>query len=338
MELKPVSEQVVVVFGASSGIGRETAIAFARRGARVLVAARHREGLDTLVDTIRQFGGEAIARTAEASRFEDVNAAADEAVHRFGRLDTWVHAAAASIYAKFEETTPEEFHRIIDVNLLGQAYGAMAALPHIRREGRGALIHITSVEASVAMPMQAAYAASKHGVKGMLDALRRELQAEGVPISVTNIMPAGINTPLFNKARTKMGVKPMPSPPIYEPSTVAQLILYAAEHPVAELYAGGAAKVFAAMQSMAPRLLDAIIARTGIKGQRSDETKSAEAPDNLFRPVEGHDRVSGDFGTRARSFSVYNWLEMHPTSSVALAGSAIGVLGWLATRKVHGKA
>ncbi|HWQ53533.1 MAG TPA: SDR family oxidoreductase [Bryobacteraceae bacterium] len=336
MKLKPIHEQVAVVFGASSGIGRQTAIDFARRGARVVVAARSREGLDSLVKTIHDSGGKAIAKQADAADFEQVRAVAEEAVREFGHLDTWVHAAAISLYARFEDTDPEEFRRVIEVNLVGQAYGARAALPHLRREGRGALIHITSVESVLAMPLQSAYAASKHGAKGMLDALRRELEAEGVPISVTNVMPAGINTPLFNHARTKLGVKPTPMPPIYEASTVSDVILYAAEHPVAEIYAGGAAKAFATLQSAVPRLVDRVVARTAIPGQETDEAKPLGAPDNLYQPVGDH-RVSGDFSAQARQVSVYNWLETHPLGGVILAGTAIGVVGgavgWLATRK-----
>lgn len=332
MQLKPIHEQVMVVFGASSGIGRETAIRFARRGARVVVSARGREGLESLVDTIREFGGEALARPAEAADFEQVRAVADEAVREYGHLDTWVHAAAVNMWASFEQTTPEEFRRIVEVNLLGQAFGAKAALPHLRREGRGALIHITSVEANVALPMQAAYAASKHGVKGMLDALRRELEAEGVPISVTNVLPGSINTPLFNKARTKLGVKPAPMPPVYEPNTVADVILYAAEHPVSEIYAGGSSKGFTVAQSVAPRLVDRYLARKGVGGQQSEELKESGAPDNLFQPVRDN-RVCGDFTTEARDLSVYNWLETHPVGGMVLAGTAIGAVGWLATRR-----
>jgi NAD(P)-dependent dehydrogenase (short-subunit alcohol dehydrogenase family) len=156
---------------------------------------------------------------------------ADRAVAEYGRLDTWVHCAAVSLYATFEETTPEEFARLIEVNLVGRLTGAMAALPHLKREGRGALIHISSVEAKRSFPLQSAYSSSKHGIIGFLDALRMELMREGIPISVTNVMPAGINTPFFNKARTKMGVKPMPAPPIYHPQVVAEVILHAADIP-----------------------------------------------------------------------------------------------------------
>src|SRR5215211_5301452 len=154
MNLKPVERQVVALMGASSGIGRETALRFAEKGAKVVVSARSKEGLDSLVGEIRRAGGEA------------TSVVADTTAERYGRLDTWVHLAAISIFAPFEKTTPAEFRRAIEIDLVGQAYGAMAALPHLKREGRGALVHVTSVVARRAVPLQSAYCAAKHGVDG----------------------------------------------------------------------------------------------------------------------------------------------------------------------------
>src|SRR5215212_8631165 len=146
-QLKPVGEQVVVLMGASSGIGRETALRFARKGAKVVASARGEEGLGSSVEEIRDEGSEALAVPADTSQFEQVKAVAERAVEEYGRLDTWVHLAAVGLFATFEETTPEEFGRVIDVTLLVKVYGAMAGLPHLKREGRGAVIHISSVEA-----------------------------------------------------------------------------------------------------------------------------------------------------------------------------------------------
>lgn len=326
MELKPIEEQVVVVFGASSGIGRETALRFAKRGAKVVASARGQEGLDSLVAEIRAQGGEATAVAAEAADVQQVKAVANRAVEAYGRLDTWVHVAAVSIFAPFEQTTPEEFRRVMEVNLLGQVHGAMAALPHLKREGRGALIHVSSVEAKRSVPLQSAYAASKQGVHGFLEVLRVELQHAGVPISVTEVMPASINTPLFNKARTKLGVKPMPPPPIYQPSVVAETILHAAEHPTREIFAGGAGKALSLAQRISPSLVDAYQVRKGFRSQQTDEPKPADAPDNLFQPLPGYDTVEGDFSDQAKSKSYYDWLEMHPGAGWALAGLTLGAL------------
>ncbi len=332
MQLKPIEQQVVVVVGASSGIGRETALRFAERGAKLVVSARSEQGLHSLVDEIQRAGGEVTAIVADVAEFEQVKAVADRAVQAYGRLDTWVHLASVAMWATFEQTTPAEFKRIVDVNLTGQAYGAMAALPHLRREGRGALIHISSGEAKLSIPLQSAYTASKHGMVGFLNALRLELQHEGVPISVTNVMPAGINTPFFNKARTKLGVKPRPLPPIYQPHLVADAILYAAEHPTRDIIVGGAGKAGIMTQRVSPRLLDAFLLRAAFTLQRTDDPKSEDAPHNLFEPIAGYDRITGDFNEQAKSWSVYTWLATHPNMRRAVVGTALGAVALLAVQ------
>jgi NAD(P)-dependent dehydrogenase (short-subunit alcohol dehydrogenase family) len=310
IRLKPLSEQVVVVMGASSGIGRETARQLGERGARVVVAARDREALETLVAEIAGGGGQARAVPADVSVMDEVQDVADQAVAAFGGLDTWVHASAVALYARFEDTSPEEFRRVLDVDLMGPVHGAKAALPHLRRRGQGAFVCVSSVEARRSFPYHAAYAAAKHGIDGFLEALRVELHQEGVPISVTNVLPGSVNTPLFDKARTKLGVKPMPMPPIYEPRTVAPVILHAAEHPARDLIAGGAAKGLLLTQRLSPRMLDAFFVRFGFRTQRTDEVKDAAAGDNLFQAMPGMGRVEGSFGNGSWSRSAYNSLEL----------------------------
>jgi NAD(P)-dependent dehydrogenase (short-subunit alcohol dehydrogenase family) len=332
MRLKPVEEQVVALMGASSGIGRESALRFARRGAKVVVSARGEEGLVSLVEEIQSEGGEAVYVVADTSEFEQVEAVADRVVEEYGRLDTWVHLAAVGLFATFGQTTPEEFARVIDVNLMGQVYGAMAALPHLKREGRGALIHISSVEAKRSFPFHSAYGASKHGMDGFLEALRVELKHEGWPISVTQVLPGTINTPFFDKGRSKIGVKPVGIPPIYEPETVANVIVYAAENPARDLVSGGAARALILNQRLSPRMLDAILTtRAGFSPQKTDEPRSEDDPDNLYGPIPGHDTARNGF--RAFSHSLYNWLQMHPTvRRGAAAGTALGLMAALRRR------
>src|SRR5215207_3515263 len=333
MWLKPVEEQVVALMGASSGIGRGTALRFANRGAKVVVSARNEKGLNSLVEEIRGKGGQATAISAEVTEFEQVKAVADRAVEVYGRLDTWVHLAAVLLVASFEETTPEEFARVIDVNLMGQVYGAMAALPHMKREGGGALIHVSSMGAKRSIPLQSAYCASKHGIDGFLESLRVELQHEKLPISVTQVMPATINTPFFDKARTKLGVKPVAPPPIYQPGIVADAVLFAAERPARDLVVGGAARAIVMAQQISPRLLDVLLRVRGFEVHYTSEPKPEDAPDNLFEPIDGYNTVEGSFRDRAHPRSLYNWLQLHPTvKRGAVAGMAIGALGALRRR------
>lgn len=215
MHLKPIAQQVVVVVGASSGIGRETALRFASQGAKVVFSARSESALLSLSDEILRLGGDATAVIADVSMFEQVQAIADKAVAIYGRIDTWVHASATAVFSTFDRLTPEEFKRVIDVSLMGQVYGAMVALPHLKREGRGSLIHISSMEGRRSLPFQSAYSSAKHGVEGFLESLRVELAHEGLAINVTSIKPSVINTPFYNKGKTKLGVKPTGIPPYY---------------------------------------------------------------------------------------------------------------------------
>lgn len=326
IQLKPLEEQVMVVFGASSGIGRGTALAFAKQGAKVVVAARNEKALAMLAQEIREEGGEVLAIPADTGDYEAVNRVAEQAFKYYGQLDTWVHTAAVSLYATFQDTTPQEFRQVIETNLLGQAYGAMAALPYLEKSGQGALIHISSVEGQIAFPYQSAYAASKHGMIGFLDALRLELTHDHVPVSVTTIMPSGINTPFFEKARTKLGVRPKPIDPVYQPETVVNAILYAAEHPVATIVVGDAGKLLVWMKRWFPGLVHWFVLNTGFSGQRTGDPKSEDAPDNLYAPLPNHTDVHGEFGMRALPVSLSNWMERHPIVQKAVAG---GIAFWL---------
>ena len=330
MQLKPINQQVVAIVGASSGIGREAALRFAQRGAKVMVAARSEPGLKSLVEEIQSFGGEATYVIADVSDFEQVKAIADKTVALYGRLDTWVHAAATGVLAPFEQITPEEFQRVIDVTLMGQVHGAMAALPHLKQEGRGALIHISSVEGVRALPLQSPYSAAKHGVEGFLEALRVELQHEKLPISVTSIKPSVINTPYYNKVRTKLGVKPTGIPPYYQPSIVVDAILYTAEHPTRDFIAGDVGRVLDVLQRLSPELVDSILAVIGIPGQRTNEPKSEDAPDNLFAPaIPEYDRVKGDFDHLVIP-TFLDWFDMNPPLKWGAVGfAALGIAALL---------
>lgn len=335
IRLRRIADQSVLVFGASSGIGRLAAIEFARRGARVMAAARGEAGLRSLADEIAQAGGHCEWLVADAADFAQVQAVADAAVRHFGRLDTWVHVAGVYMVAPFEQTGPEEFRRVVEVNLLGQIWGAKAALPALRAAGGGTLIHISSAEAVRAAPLHAAYAASKHGIPGFLDALRLELQHEGAPISVTNIMPGGINTPLFDQALTRTGVKPFPPPPIYAPQAAVDAILFAAAHPVRELVVGGAGKFLISGQRFAPRAMDWLLRRSSaFRIQRTQEPKPPEAPSNLWQPIESVQSVEGPFRRWTFPHSAYTWLATHPAvKRTLLAAAGLGIAARMLARR-----
>jgi NAD(P)-dependent dehydrogenase (short-subunit alcohol dehydrogenase family) len=334
--LKPIEVQVVVVFGASSGIGRQAALDFAKRGAKVCVAARSEEGLKTLVAEIEASGGEAFYVIADAAHYEQVKAVADKTVERYGRLDTWVHSAAAFLFATVEQTDPEEYKRLIEVNLLGQIYGAKSALPHLKKSG-GALIHISSVEAWRTVPFQSAYGASKHGIGGFVQALRAELAHDEIPVSVTQILPAAINTPIYDKGRNKTDYKPRPVPPIYHPQIVSDAILYAAENPVTDLIAGGAGVGVVLSERVSPRFAEWMSEKVGFVGQKTDEEINGEYAGNLFGTVAGFDTVEGRFNNEQLKSDPITWLSTHPATKNTLltAGGIIG--GLLAWRLLYKK-
>ena len=332
MTLKPIAQQVVTIVGASSGIGRETALRFAKQGAKVVVSARNELGLKTLVDEIHQAGGDAAAIPADVAHYEQVKAIADYTIEQYGRLDTWVHNAANGILAPFADITPEEFKRVIDVTLMGQVYGAMAALPYLKQEGQGALIHISSMEGRRSMPLQSPYSTAKHGLEGFLDSLRLELKHEGVPISVTSIKPAVINTPYYNHVQTKLGVKPTGLPPYYDPSLVADAILYVAEHSTREFIVGDVGRILDIAQRLSPELMDAILLLVGFSGQRTDEPKTEDDPNNLFEPMNGYSQIEGDFNSLTVP-SLSDWLAKNPLLTWGtLAALAVGAI---ALRKDH---
>jgi NAD(P)-dependent dehydrogenase (short-subunit alcohol dehydrogenase family) len=227
--VRQVAEQVVVLTGASSGIGRETALEFARRGARLVLAARSQQALEEVAAEVARLGGEPLVVPTDVSDFDQVSLLAERAVERFGRIDTWINNASVSTYGLVEQMEVEEIRRVIEVNLLGPIHGMKAALPHLRRAGGGVIVNVSSTLGKRAVPLQAAYCAAKHGLVAFGEALRLELRHARVPVQVVDVLPSSINTPLFEHAASKMGVLPRPIPPVYEPRVVAQTIVAVAE-------------------------------------------------------------------------------------------------------------
>lgn len=337
INLKPIAVQVAVIFGASSGIGRLTALEMAKRGAKICAAARSTEGLKSLVEEIEAAGGDAFYVEADAADFEQVKAVAEKCVERYGRIDTWVHSAAAFLFGPVEKCEPDEYKRVVEVNLLGQIYGAKAALPYLKERG-GALIHVTSVEARRTAPYQSAYGASKHGVHGFLQVLRVELAHENIPVSVTEILPAAINTPIYEKGRNKMDFKMRPVPPIYHPQVVADAILYAAENPVRDLIAGGAGLGVVLAEKISPTVADFFSETIGFAGQDGGAKDSPEQyRDNLFEPITGYDTVEGNFSDEQFKSDPYTYIKTSPRAKSSLTLAAVGIVGGFLAWQIFGR-
>ena len=332
---RPVADQVVVITGASSGIGREAARLFAARGARVVAAARNREGLETLVAEIRDAGGRAIAVPTDVGDPEAVERLAEAAEEAFGRIDIWVNNAALSFYATFEDATVAEMRRQFEVNYWGNVHGIKAALPRLRRAGGGVIMSVASALSDFAIPLQSTYCATKHALRALTEALRIELAAAGEPIAVVLIKPPSVDTPFFRHAKTKIGVLPRPVWPVYDPAVIARRIVRAAEHPTREVMVGGAPQLFRAIHTLAPRLYEWHQARFGSQGQRTEVPKGPCGPSNFEAPLRepGQVRQAGD-GWRA---SWVMWLEEHPRTTLT-AAAALTVATGLVMRPRGGRA
>jgi NAD(P)-dependent dehydrogenase (short-subunit alcohol dehydrogenase family) len=323
---KPVSEQVVVIAGASTGIGRATALAFAASGAKVVCAARSTHALDTLVEQIRADGGTAIAAPTDVADPAAVRALAEVAEQQYDRIDTWVNNAAVSVWGRVEDITDEEFDRVMRVNFLGQVHGVHAALPALRRAGGGVIIGVASVEGVRAIPLHGPYTASKFALRALYDCLRMELAQEGAPIAVTTILPASIDTPFFEHARSKLGAMVKPPPPVYAPEIVADTIVYAAAHPRREIPVGGAAVGFFLGQRLSPALTDTLLSirRLGVGTQRTGRPDNGV--DNVDAPMDGPGQVHGSHPGRVLRHSMFTRLIGRRTRPGELATAAVSRL------------
>lgn len=294
---RSISEQVLVVVGASSGIGRTTARIAAERGASVVAAARSEADLVSLVGEITTAGGTAEHVVADVADASDVDRVVSTAIERFGRIDTWVGCAATGVYGKAWEIPASVYEEVMRTNWYGQVLGAVAALPHLRAS-RGTLVCIGSVESARAVPLHAPYVASKMALRGFCDSLRMDLDAEHAGVAVTLVLPGPIDTPFFEHSRSYGEGAPKPPPPVYAPESVARAILSAAEHPQREIVVGGASFGFLAGQKLAPRLTDKLMTarQSMLRAQQSDAPPAG--PDTISSPVEGSGTERGGHGGR----------------------------------------
>ncbi len=302
IELKPLHEQVMVITGASSGIGLATARMAAAQGCRVVLAARSVHVLKAVQNQIKSAGSEAVAVEADVSRPEDVKRIGQAALERFGQIDTWVNNAGLSIFGRLAEVKNEDHRRLFDVNFWGVVYGSLTAAEYLRQRG-GAIINVGSVLSDVAVPLQGMYAASKHAVKGFTDALRLELEEEGAPISVTLIKPASINTPFPQHARNYLSQEPRLPDPVYPPKEVALAILKAAEQPWRDIRVGGSSRVMSSVANWTPRLMD-WLNETFMTSQQMRDEPARHARGSLYESGAGGD-IEGSHPGRVMNRSLY---------------------------------
>ena len=335
VKLKKLEDQVVVITGASSGIGLVTARKAAARGAKLVVAARAEEALRRLVEEINSKGGEAVYVVADVGREEDVRRVAETATERFGGFDTWVNNAGVSIYGRLLDTPVEDMRRMFDTNFWGTVYGSLVAAASLRRRG-GALINVGSTLSDRAIPIQGAYSASKHAVKGFTDALRMELEAEGAPVSVTLVKPGTIDTPYRQHAKNLLEKEPALPPPAYAPESVADAILHCAETPVRDVYVGASAKALSLAGKYAPRLTDKVMETFMFDAQQQDEPARGDRHRGLYEASGELKERSGEAGLVLES-SLYTKASLHPVLTGALVvGAGVAAAALLRPRRAGG--
>jgi NAD(P)-dependent dehydrogenase (short-subunit alcohol dehydrogenase family) len=331
---KALAEQVVVVTGASSGLGRAIARGAGERGAKVVVTSRNAEALDNAVREIQAFGGEALAVPADHSVQDDVAQVVEQAVDRFGRIDTYVANAMVTVMSEAVELEPDELRHVFETNFFGTVYGFWAALPHLT-QSRGTFIDVNSALAYRGIPLQAAYCASKAAGRTFFESARTELQKHGGAVDICVVLPGAINTPQFERSRQKIGMQPQPVPPIYQPEPFAEAVLHCCEHPVRELPVGWGAQKLLWGQKLAPRVGDALLRRSGWKSQTTGEPKPTSAPDNLFETVPGDPGAHGRFDDPARNSTLWTSLRLRRWLVGATAAAAGATFAALSQRNGH---
>ncbi|MEO7981968.1 MAG: SDR family oxidoreductase [Sporichthyaceae bacterium] len=319
--------EVVVVTGASGGIGRATATAFAARGAKVALVARGQAGLDAAAADVRAAGGDALVLPADVADPDQLEAVADRVEAELGPIDVWVNDAFTSVFSPFEQITADEYKRVTEVSYLGYVYGTMTALRRMKPRDRGVVVQVGSALAYRGIPLQTPYCGAKHAIQGFHEALRCELLHEKSGVHVTMVQMPAVNTPQFSWVLSRLPRHPQPVPPIYQPEVAARAVVHAADHPHRREYWVGASTAATLMaNAVAPGLLDRYLWRTGFDSQQTKEPRDPDAPVNLWEPADA-DRDFGPHGvfddtSHARSPQL--WASQHH-GVVAAAAGAVGV-------------
>jgi short-subunit dehydrogenase len=331
--LKKLNQQIIVITGASSGIGLVTALAAVEFGAHVVLVSRNEEALQEIEQKINLSGGKAAYVVADVGNRGEVEKVAKEAINQFGRIDTWINDAGVSIWGKLEEVSEEDSKKLFDTNFWGVVNGSLVALPYLKKQG-GALINVGSVASDIALPLQGMYSASKHAVKGFTDALRIELEQEQAPVSVTLIKPSGINTPFTEHAKNYTDREPKLPPPVYRPEEVANAILYAATHVERDIYVGGGGKLMSSLNKRLPGVMDVVSRKVLAKGELKDEPVKYKFS-ALHNPGEDG-KIEGNQPGNVRKTSYYMRSSLNPAlTGLAIAAAGMATLAYIGRKALE---
>ncbi len=319
-------ERVVVITGASAGVGRATAVAFGRQGAKVGLIARGQAGLEGARREVEAAGGTALIIQADVADAEAIEAAAARVERELGPIDVWVNNAMTSVFSPVKEMTADEFRRVTEVTYLGQVNGTLAALKRMLPRDRGHIVQVGSALAYRGIPLQAAYCGAKHAIQGFCDSLRAELWHDGSRVRLTMVQMPALNTPQFGWVKSRLPHKAQPVPPIFQPEVAAEAIVWAADHDRREVLVGGSTTIVVTGNKFFPGLGDHYLARTGYDGQQTDTPEDPHRPHNLWEPVDATDDhgMHGTFGAKASTASPQLWLN---TNRTWVIGGLAGIAG-----------
>ena len=321
--------RIVVVTGASAGVGRAGALAFARRSAHVALLARDPAALDDTAAQVRACGVRALPIALDVSDADAVEAAAARVEAELGPIDVWINNAMLTVFGPMASLTPKEFARVTDVTYLGYVWGTMAALKRMSARNRGCIVQVGSALAYRAIPLQSAYCGAKHAIRGFTDALRCELLHDHSRVHLTMVQMPALNTPQFDWAENRMPHAPQPVAPVFQPEVAARAIVWAATHRRREVYVGISTVKAIVANQVVPGWLDRYLGRTGYQAQQRAAPASDAAPSNLWQPVAGAHRVHGPFDGEAKHYSSALWLDTHRPLALALvAALSLAALTW----------
>jgi NAD(P)-dependent dehydrogenase (short-subunit alcohol dehydrogenase family) len=328
--------EVVVITGASAGVGRATVREFAKRRARIGLIARGPEGLEAAKREVEASGGEALVFPADVANSDQIEGAAAAVEQNLGPIDIWINDAVTSVFSPIKEMTAEEFRRVTEVTYLGFVYGTLSALKRMLPRNCGVIVQVGSALAYRGIPLQAAYCGAKHAIQGFVDSLRCELLHDGSKVRVSMVQMPALNTPQFSWVKSRLPRKPQPVPPIFQPEVAAKAIYWAAHHDRPEVYVGWPTVKAIIGNKIAPRLADRYLAHNGYQSQQTNIPEDSTRPDNLWHPVRGDYGAHGDFDSRARTKSRQLWLTMN-RSLLAIAALSVVTAMLMGEKFLHSR-